>query len=58
MNLNEQEKEMLDAAIETEISRANRAIHKEAIMPIKEILLAQVRDLRALQGRISKEVPK
>ena len=49
---------MLDAAIETEISRVNRAIQKEAIMPIKEILLGQVRDLRALQGRISKEVAK
>lgn len=58
MNLNEQEKGMLDAAIETEISRVNRAIQKEAIMPIKEILLGQVRDLRALQGRISKEVAK
>lgn len=58
MQLSQMEKDMLDTALDTEISRVKRAINAEKNQSIKEILSAQMRDYEMLRGRISKEPAK
>lgn len=58
MNLNKEEKAILDCALATEAARVRRAGNAEKNPQIREILGMQLQAILVLQGRVSAEVVK
>lgn len=58
MNLNTQDKVLLDSALKTEIARVKRAANAQCSQGIKDILGAELQSLMLLQQRIYNEPVK
>lgn len=55
MKLNEQDKKILESALQTEEARMRRAVNACKSIQIAEILSKEIQDLRSLAGRIVNE---